>query len=689
MPRTNNTRERLKKKQAEKQLDSFNIGDNKNVDFSALATAAGLSPAALANLAAAAKKSNNNVAYAAPASNKNTNANSSNSNSNNNSNNNKSSASSVPEQKTVVQGNPEQYKEKGNKAFLVNEFPEALENYNKAIQLDGSNHAVYSNRSATHLALKDYDSALRDAEKCIQLMPNWSKGYLRKGEALAASLRYIEALDAYRQGLAVDADDKLIKPTMQKLQELVDELKMSQAQLAQGSNPDQDRFDNMVRWMRDGGSKFPMLYLQYYSEDYRGVHCLTKIPSNQMILYVPLSHIMTSEVAKESNIGRKIIIANVDLRSKHSYLAAYLLQERDNPQSFWKPYLDILPQKYRNMPIFFTPDELKLLKGSFTYEKIEDRKNSLKQEFESICLGVPEFDKFKLEEFIWARLVVITRIFGLVVKGKKTDGLVPYADMLNHKRPASGHHVGESESETKWTFDDNLNGFTITTLKACQRGDEVFDSYGRKCNSRFFINYGFTLDNNEDNEAVLKLTLPFNDPHYDMKIRFLGGQPTSANREYQVPANYREKKSKEMFAFLRFAHARDEEIVLLPSDLSKLEELEPISVRNEINVLKHVRQAAKAILAGFETSLEDDEKLLQLPRSQIDSNVRNCIVMRHGEKTVLHWYINLADQVIPMFEQPWKDLKKKAARYQPDASALDHYIATVVVALAKQNKNNK
>jgi len=36
---------------------------------------------------------------------------------------------------------------------------------------------------------------------------------------------------------------------------------------------------------------------------------------------------------------------------------------------------------------------------------------------------------------VWARLVVITRIFGLNIDGKKTDGLVAYADMLNHKRP--------------------------------------------------------------------------------------------------------------------------------------------------------------------------------------------------------------------------------------------------------------
>jgi len=40
-----------------------------------------------------------------------------------------------------------------------------------------------------------------------------------------------------------------------------------------------------------------------------------------------------------------------------------------------------------------------------------------------------------VHRFRRARLAVITRIFGLVIRGQKTDGLVAYADMLNHKKP--------------------------------------------------------------------------------------------------------------------------------------------------------------------------------------------------------------------------------------------------------------
>jgi len=44
-------------------------------------------------------------------------------------------------------------------------------------------------------------------------------------------------------------------------------------------------------------------------------------------------------------------------------LALHLLCERRAESSPWKPYLDIMPDTYTT-PLYFTPDELKLLKGS-------------------------------------------------------------------------------------------------------------------------------------------------------------------------------------------------------------------------------------------------------------------------------------------------------------------------------------
>jgi len=70
-------------------------------------------------------------------------------------------------------------------------------------------------------------------------------------------------------------------------------------------------------------------------------------------------------MAKDTAVGKKMLAANLDLLSpKHSYLSTFVLQEKYNPLSFWKPYIELLPSDFNSVPIFFTEDELKWLEGS-------------------------------------------------------------------------------------------------------------------------------------------------------------------------------------------------------------------------------------------------------------------------------------------------------------------------------------
>lgn len=274
-------------------------------------------------------------------------------------------------------------KEKGAKAFATQQFPEALQFFTKALEDDPTNHTIYSNLSATYMALKEYKEALASAKKTIELKPDWPKGYYRKGQALENLLEYAESYQAYQEGLKLAPEDASLITASKELSTLLTELKFTERELEQAGNPDADVFTKMVKWLRDGGAQFPKLYLQYYSEDYRGVHCLAKVPADEVALYVPFDYIMTSEVAKESEIGRAIQDSGVELRSKHSYLAAYLLQEKHkkgtSQPSFWEPYLNILPAKYANMPIFFDEEHLQWLQGSFCLGKIADRIDSLRR----------------------------------------------------------------------------------------------------------------------------------------------------------------------------------------------------------------------------------------------------------------------------------------------------------------------
>ncbi|KAJ3917708.1 activator of Hsp70 and Hsp90 chaperone [Lentinula edodes] len=102
-------------------------------------------------------------------------------------------------------------KDQGNKAFAAKDWDKAINLFSQAIAIDGSNHVLYSNRSAAYSGKKEWAAALKDAEKCIELNPTWSKGYARKGAALHGSKSYDEAIAAYDAGLKIEDSAPLRK----------------------------------------------------------------------------------------------------------------------------------------------------------------------------------------------------------------------------------------------------------------------------------------------------------------------------------------------------------------------------------------------------------------------------------------------------------------------------------------------
>jgi histone-lysine N-methyltransferase SETD3 len=326
----------------------------------------------------------------------------------------------------------EALKSKASTAFQSGSYDSSIELYTEAISLNPTNESLYASRSLAYLNKGQFVFALRDAKKCIELSPHSPQGYFRKGQAFEKLLHYTSACEAYDAGLANCPNDPELANARKVLADLDNVLNYSRP----AETPESDRYVRLVQWLKEGGAKLPRLHLKYYSDDYRGVHALGDIQADEVVLYVPLRMIMTSEVARASPIGVQITQANIELRSKHSYLAAYLLEERAKGEaSPWAPYINTLPTKFANVPLFFTEPELGWLQGSFTLNKIADRVESLAAEYDTLCRALPAFRAHSYADFVWARLAVITRIFGLQVGGVKTDGLVPYADMLNHKLP--------------------------------------------------------------------------------------------------------------------------------------------------------------------------------------------------------------------------------------------------------------
>jgi len=103
-------------------------------------------------------------------------------------------------------------KNEGNDKFKAGEYAAAVEAYTRSLELDPSQHLCYSNRSAAYLKLGgSAPEALRDAEKCVELAPEWPKGFSRLAAALQELKRWDEAIAACERGLAASNDDGLRK----------------------------------------------------------------------------------------------------------------------------------------------------------------------------------------------------------------------------------------------------------------------------------------------------------------------------------------------------------------------------------------------------------------------------------------------------------------------------------------------
>lgn len=98
-------------------------------------------------------------------------------------------------------------KELGNAAFKQKDFDKAVEHYSRAIIENPDDHTIYGNRSASYHNLKNYDAALQDGNKCVELKPDWDKGHQRKAMALHGLKMYPDAMAAYEDGYKINSNN--------------------------------------------------------------------------------------------------------------------------------------------------------------------------------------------------------------------------------------------------------------------------------------------------------------------------------------------------------------------------------------------------------------------------------------------------------------------------------------------------
>lgn len=347
--------------------------------------------------------------------------------------------------------------------------------------------------------------------------------------------------------------------------------------------------------------------------------------------------------------------------------------------SFYKPYLDTLPHVVDGLPIDFSEEEKALLKGSSLLNDVNVRLENMKADFDLLRQHVPLLKDKPFAEFKRYRNIISSRVFGIKVDGVKTGGMVPYADMINHKFPKM----------SEWNYEDSRAGFVLKSIGPLDRGLELFDSYGKKCNSKFFLSYGFLEDNNDSTQYSLHLLVnSHNIRRFDDKL---------ARCKLDLPklrlTACMDFEDDTMVHCMRFALAESEEdLSALASyfdfcciDSERVYSTPPLSIPNELEVLAAIRQLCTSRLAQYDTSPEEDGEILG--RKSLSYNERLCVQYRCGEKLILRHMADLHDTVARLFALSAADVSMLMKHY-PYARYRQYIEAAVLPLVQRQQRQS-
>lgn len=118
--------------------------------------------------------------------------------------------------------------------------------------------------------------------------------------------------------------------------------------------------------MKKFGCSLNKTKIEIYAPFSRGLQVNQAIPALQDIISIPMHLIITSTNLEALPLGKKIDESKILENDWKEYLfpIIYFMEERLNPVSFYRPFIEIIVKDSSEHPGLFTPEENEWIKGS-------------------------------------------------------------------------------------------------------------------------------------------------------------------------------------------------------------------------------------------------------------------------------------------------------------------------------------
>nr|CAD7587343.1 unnamed protein product [Timema genevievae] len=147
---------------------------------------------------------------------------------------------------------------------------------------------------------------------------------------------------------------------LDKIVQVESEMKVAVADRSAG-------FGEFISWMKSNGAEVDGVKIAQFSGYDYGLQAEKDFEEGELMIAVPRKLMMSADNAKDSVLGPLMRKDPMLQHMPNVALSLLLLAEKFNPDSFWRPYIKVLPTLYTTV-LYFTTSELQELKGSPTLE---------------------------------------------------------------------------------------------------------------------------------------------------------------------------------------------------------------------------------------------------------------------------------------------------------------------------------
>lgn len=394
---------------------------------------------------------------------------------------------------------------------------------------------------------------------------------------------------------------------------------------------------HFLQWLKENGVDYSRVDIQEFPGYGFGLKAVTDLKEGDLILSIPRKLIMSVDSARKSQMGPLITEDQILRVMPNVVLAMYLLKESKSSDSFWMPYIKCLPSTY-NTTLYFTPEELKLLKGSPVLSETFTHYQSIARQYayfykrlqnNHFASKLPLREGFTYDSYRWAVSSVTTRLNQIPTPdgSQMTYALIPLWDMCNH-----------CNGQLSTDFDLLKNSSECYAMADFKKDEQVFIFYGSRPNAHLLLYNGFVYPENLCDTYAIKLGVSKSDPLFTLKTKVLGLAKLPIAPFHLRPGL--KPVSSDLLAFLRVSCMDEPKLQELLqagnlenlSSLLKNEEV-AISVENELKVWNFLSARIELLLGIYPTTLQADK--VQLENKELNDRSHAALQLIIGEKTIL------------------------------------------------------